>query len=108
MSCNASISASSIVHEFDLNVSPRTIKRARVECNTLDYQKKKSTLLLDSDRRLQWAKQHMTWNLESKVVWSDEKRFNLDGPGGCLYYWHDLKKEKVFSTIRNMGVVDSW
>ncbi|CAF3728881.1 unnamed protein product [Rotaria socialis] len=35
------------------------------------------------DLRLSWAKDHMTWNNEChKVVWSDEKKFNLDGPDG--------------------------
>ena len=61
VSSNASISASNIVHEFGLNVSPRTINRAKVECTTLDYQKKRTTPLLDSARkakRLEWAKQH--------------------------------------------------
>ena len=107
VSSNASISASTIAHDFDLKVSPRTINRARAACSTLDYQKMRSTPPLDSVRkakRLQWAKQHMTWNLEwSQIVWSDEKKFNLDGPDGYSYYWHDLRKEKIFSTRRNMG-----
>ena len=30
------------------------------------------------------------------------KKFNLDGLDGN-YYWHDLKKEKIFSVKRNMG-----
>ena len=53
------------------------------------------------DLRLSWAKDHMTWNNEwHKVVWSDEKKFNLDGPDRFSYYWHDLRKEEeIFQLV---------
>ena len=45
-----------------------------------------------------------------KVVWSDEKKFNLDGPDGFSYYWHDLRKEQeIFSTrAQDGGSVMIW
>ncbi|CAF1535359.1 unnamed protein product [Adineta steineri] len=56
------------------------------------------------DLRLSWAKDHMIWNNEwHKVVWSDEKKFNLDGPDGFSYYWHDLRKEEEISSTRPLG-----
>ena len=46
----------------------------------------------------------MTWNEAwHNVIWSDEKKFNLDDPDG-FYYWHDLRKEEeIFSTCPQGG-----
>lgn len=54
--------------------------------------------------RLEWAKKHMNWTTKwSTVVFSDEKKFNLDGPDGFQFYWHDLRKESQFKFSRNFG-----
>ena len=39
----------------------------------------------------------------SKIVWSDEKKFNLDGSDGIRYYWHDLGSEPYYMSRRAFG-----
>ncbi|CAF3449427.1 unnamed protein product [Rotaria sp. Silwood2] len=68
--------------------------------------KKRSSALTTAhkDLRLIWAKDHMTGNNEwHTVVWSDEKKFNLDGPDSFSYYWHDLRKEEEIFSTRAQG-----
>jgi len=55
-------------------------------------------------KRLEWAKKHVIWdNKLRKVLFSDEKKFNLDRTDGCQYYWHDLRKEPQHYSKHSMG-----
>lgn len=56
------------------------------------------------EARMAWARKYMSWTTEwTNVVFSDEKKFNLDGPDGFQYYWHDLRKTPQFFKKRNFG-----
>ena len=41
-----------------------------------------------------------------RVIFSDEKKFNLDGPDGLSHYWHDLRKEPRWFKKRHTGGVN--
>ncbi len=104
---NKSISCAKISQDLNLKLSRWTINRVIKRSKILKKKKKKRSpplTKLHKDLRLNWGKDHMTWNEEwRKVVWSDEKKFNLDGPDGFSYYWHDLRKEEEIFSCRVQG-----
>jgi len=56
------------------------------------------------EARLKFAQKYMSWTKEwERVIFSDEKKFNLGGPDGYKYYWHDLRNEKNIAMSRNFG-----
>ncbi|GAB0096980.1 hypothetical protein DMENIID0001_125670 [Sergentomyia squamirostris] len=42
-------------------------------------------------------------NTIKKIIFPDEKKFNLDGPDGLNSYWRDLRKEPRYFSKRNFG-----
>jgi hypothetical protein len=62
-----------------------------------------NTSKLISKNRLAWAKAKKNWIDEWKdVIFSDEKKFNLDGPDH-VGYWHDKRKPKLRKPTRQGG-----
>lgn len=46
----------------------------------------------------------MSWSTEwANVIFSDEKKFNFDGPDGMQFYLHDLRSKPQFKCSRNLG-----
>ena len=52
------------------------------------------------EMRFKFAQTHMKWSTQwQHVVFSDEKKFNLEGPDGYNYYFHDLRKEEHLGPV---------
>ena len=89
-------------------MTPRTIINYLHRSKIFEYAKKVSKPTLKpkhKDDRLEFARRNYNWkNQWHSVIFSDEKKFNLDNPDGYAYYWHDLRKDKqIFSKTQFGG-----
>nr|CCA18931.1 Transposable element Tc3 transposase putative [Albugo laibachii Nc14] len=94
-------SSSQIIPTLNLTVSARSVRNVLAREDTLRYVKRKSIPMLTKAHklaRLEWAREFVTFGEKwESVIFSDEKKFNLDGPDGLQYYWLDLRhEEQVF------------
>nr|CCA27938.1 protein Y6B3B.8 putative [Albugo laibachii Nc14] len=101
-------SSSQIVRTFNLTVSARSVRNILAREDTLRYVKCKSIPMLTKANklaRLECAGEFVTFEEKwESVIFSDEKKFNIDGPDGLQYYWHDLRhEEQVFSNRQPGG-----
>jgi hypothetical protein len=94
--------------QLQLNVTPRRVRQVLNKSNNLVYRARKKAPALTKqhkEKRLEWVKEKVSWTLGKwmTVIFSDENKFNLDGPDGIQCYWHDLRKEKQVFSKRPFG-----
>jgi transposase len=107
MASTTGSSARAIMATVPVAVTLRTVQRVLNQAEFLHYVKRKHHPSLNHRHkvaRLEYAKSHIDKPIEwDRVMWSDEKKFNLDGPDGLQYYWHDLRREDDSFFTRHSG-----
>lgn len=101
-------SVKQIRDRLNLDVSSETVRLVLHESKRFTYCKPMQAPWLTEQhktKRLEWAQEFVrfTDNQWKETIFSDEKKFNLDGPDGLSFYWHDLRKEKRIRVSRQMG-----
>ena len=94
---------------LELPVHKSTIARELHRSGNFEFKKARVRFFITArhiSQRVDWARERVTWTLSkwNKFFFSDEKKFNCDGPDGWSSYWHHTgDQERVFQKRQNGG-----
>lgn len=104
---NSALTSREIACQAGVTANIRSVRRVLQRCKFIQRLKMKQKPPLTKQHkkdRLTFAKDRIQWKKKWKrILFTDEKKFNLDGPDGFSYYYHDLRKEKIVKQRRQMG-----
>ena len=101
--------ARELANFYNVDVSVRRIQQILCAASFLQWKKclrAPKLSPLHKVARVEWARYHLHRNpkMWRNVIWSAEKKFDLDGPDGISHYWADSRlPRKVLSSRQNGG-----
>jgi len=99
--------AAQLKSDLELPISVRRVQQLLKSCQHLRWEARKPSPWMTKAHctaRVIWAAEQLSLRREwAQVIFSDEKKFNLDGPDGIQYYWRDLRKEPQYFHKRQGG-----
>lgn len=101
-------SAREIRDTLGIDLTVRRVQQVLHEAPFLQYSRPiraPNLSKLHKEERLKFAELNLEWGHPdwTRVIFSDEKKFNLDGPDGLSSYWRDLRKEPDIFSKRQQG-----
>ena len=80
-----------------------TVRRVLKDSKYLQYSKRKQApdlMTAHKKERLKFGEKKIFWKSKwDEIIFSDEKKFNFDGPDGFQFYWNDLRKDPEIFTV---------
>ncbi|KAF0709933.1 hypothetical protein AaE_012726 [Aphanomyces astaci] len=99
--------AAELVERHSLPVGRRRVCQLLNKSGKLKYKKRLAAPMMTrahEKARVKWAAEARHWGPKfGDIVWSDEKKWNLDGPDGFNYYWADLTRRREHFSKRQNG-----
>lgn len=107
MAVNKSLSSAEITRELMLPVTSRRTRQILEEDAKIQYKPLSIAPALKKHHkaaRLKFAEKYQFWEDEWKnIIFSDEKKWNLDGPDGLRRSWQDTRAKSQRIASRNFG-----
>jgi len=100
-------SARKLRDDLQLSVGVKRVQQLLKDTSHLSFEKRAASPWMTkrhAEARVDWAgarlSSHTQWE---NIVFTDEKKWNLDGPDGCQFYWRDTRQPPKTTMKRQSG-----